>query len=70
MYGIYFLGHNDLRRILTDYGFEGYPFRKDYPLNGFIELRYDEYKQFVVYESIELMQNMRFFDFLNPYIKS
>lgn len=58
-----------MRRILTDYGFNGYPLRKDFPLNGFIEIRYDEDKQYLVYEEIELMQNLRFYDFLNPVLK-
>jgi NADH-quinone oxidoreductase subunit C len=69
MYGIFFSNHYDLRRILTDYGFEGYPFRKDFPLNGYLEIRYDEDKQFLLYEPIELMQNMRFFNFINPFNK-
>jgi NADH-quinone oxidoreductase subunit C len=66
MFGIFFINHTDLRRILTDYGFNGYPLRKDFPLNGFLEIRYDESKQYLVYEEIELMQNLRFYDFLNP----
>jgi NADH/F420H2 dehydrogenase subunit C len=70
MYGIVFSGHPDLRRILTDYGFDGYPFRKDFPLNGYIEIRYDENKQYLIYEPIELMQNMRFYDFVNPFMKN
>ena len=69
MYGIFFFDHKDLRRILTDYGFNGYPFRKDFPLNGFFEIRYDEDKQYLVYEPIELMLNMRFYDFINPFYK-
>lgn len=69
MFGIFFFEHNDLRRILTDYGFNGYPFRKDFPLNGFFEIRYDEDKQYLVYESLELMQNMRFYDFISPFYK-
>ena len=69
MFGIFFFDHKDLRRILTDYGFNGYPFRKDFPLNGFFEIRYDEDKQYLVYEPIELMQNMRFYDFINPFYK-
>ncbi len=69
LFGVFFLNHNDLRRILTDYGFNGYPFRKDFPLNGYFEIRYDENKQYLVYESIELMQNMRFYDFINPFFK-
>jgi NADH-quinone oxidoreductase subunit C len=69
MYGIFFFGHKDLRRILTDYGFEGYPFRKDFPLNGYLEIRYDENKQYLIYEPIELMQNIRYFNFINPLLK-
>lgn len=69
MYGIFFHNHSDLRRILTDYGFSGYPFRKDFPLNGFFEIRYDENKQYLVYEPIELTQTFRFYDFLNPFHK-
>lgn len=67
LFGIFFLNHFDLRRILTDYGFNGYPFRKDFPLNGFFEIRYDENKQYLVYESIELMQGMRYYDFSSPF---
>lgn len=69
LFGIFFLNHTDLRRILTDYGFSGYPFRKDFPLNGFLELRYDENKQYLVYEPVELSQAFRFYDFLNPFKK-
>ena len=69
MYGVFFYNHNDLRRILTDYGFSGYPFRKDFPLNGFFEIRYDENKQYLVYEPVELTQTFRFYDFLNPFHK-
>jgi len=69
LYGIFFFNHIDLRRILTDYGFNGYPLRKDFPLNGFFEIRYDEDKQYLVYEPLELMQNMRFYDFVNPFYK-
>lgn len=63
MYGIYFLNHNDLRRILTDYGFRGFPFRKDFPLTGYIEVRYDDTRGDIVYEPVELAQEMRFFNF-------
>jgi len=69
MFGIFFFKHPDLRRILTDYGFDGYPFRKDFPLNGFFELRYSEPTQYLVYEPIEFMQAIRFYDFLNSFNK-
>lgn len=67
MYGIYFEGHPDLRRILTDYGFEGHPQRKDFPLTGYKELRYDEEQKRVVYEPVKLTQDFRRFDNLSPW---
>ena len=67
MYGIAFDNHPDLRRILTDYGFEGYTLRKDFPLSGFVEVRYDEVRKAVVYEPVNLPQEYRSFDFLNPW---
>lgn len=67
MYGVTFAGNKDLRRILTDYGFEGHPFRKDFPMTGYTELRYSEEEKRVVYEPVELAQDMRTFDFLSPW---
>lgn len=67
LYGVIFAGNLDLRRILTDYGFEGHPFRKDFPLTGYVELRYSEEDQRVVYEPVELPQDLRTFDFLSPW---
>jgi len=67
MYGILFSGHPDLRRILTDYGFDGYPLRKDFPLTGFVEVRYDDSEKRVVYEPVKLAQEFRSFDFMSPW---
>jgi NADH-quinone oxidoreductase subunit C len=67
MYGVVFAGHPDLRRILTDYGFAGHPFRKDFPLTGYVELRYSEAEKRVVYEPVSLAQDFRSFDFMSPW---
>lgn len=67
MYGILFSGHPDLRRLLTDYGFRGYPLRKDFPTTGYVELRYDEAQKRVVYEPVQLVQEYRQFDFMSPW---
>jgi NADH-quinone oxidoreductase subunit C len=67
MYGIYIESHPDLRRILTDYGFEGYPLRKDFPLSGFKEVRYDDSQKRVVFEAVELSQEFRVYNFINPW---
>jgi NADH-quinone oxidoreductase subunit C len=67
LYGVVFDGNDDLRRILTDYGFRGHPFRKDFPLTGYVELRYSEEQKRVVYEPVRLPQDFRSFDFLSPW---
>ncbi|GGZ95376.1 NADH-quinone oxidoreductase subunit C [Novosphingobium arvoryzae] len=67
MFGVIFDGNTDLRRILTDYGFEGHPFRKDFPLTGYVELRYSEEDKRVVYEPVQLAQDLRQFDFMSPW---
>jgi NADH-quinone oxidoreductase subunit C len=67
LYGVLFTGHPDLRRILTDYGFDGHPLRKDFPMTGFVEVRYDDEKKRVVYEPVRLNQEFRNFDFLSPW---
>jgi NADH-quinone oxidoreductase subunit C len=67
LYGIFFSDHPDLRRILTDYGFEGHPLRKDFPLTGYVQVRYDEEQKRVVYEPVKLTQDWRTFDFLSPW---
>jgi NADH-quinone oxidoreductase subunit C len=67
LYGVYFAEHPDLRRILTDYGFDGHPLRKDFPLTGYVEVRYDEEQKRVIYEPVALAQEFRSFDFLSPW---
>jgi NADH-quinone oxidoreductase subunit C len=67
LYGIWFSDHPDLRRILTDYGFEGHPLRKDFPLTGFVEMRWDDVQKRVIYEPVKLTQEFRRFDFLSPW---
>jgi NADH-quinone oxidoreductase subunit C len=67
MFGVFFSDHPDLRRILTDYGFDGHPFRKDFPLTGYVEVRYDDEQKRVVYEPVKLTQEFRRFDFVSPW---
>ena len=67
LYGVIFTGHPDMRRLLTDYGFDGHPLRKDFPLTGFVELRWDDVQKRVVYEPVKLTQEFRRFDFLSPW---
>jgi len=67
LYGVLFSGHPDMRRLLTDYGFEGHPLRKDFPLTGFVEVRYDDQEKRVLYEPVRLNQEFRKFDFLSPW---
>jgi NADH-quinone oxidoreductase subunit C len=67
LYGVLFAGHPDLRRLLTDYGFEGHPLRKDFPLTGFVEVRWDDEQKRVVYDPVRLAQEFRNFDFLSPW---
>jgi len=67
LYGVIFIGHPDMRRLLTDYGFDGHPLRKDFPTTGFVEVRYDDQEKRVVYEPVRLNQEFRKFDFLSPW---
>ena len=67
LYGVIFTGHPDMRRLLTDYGFDGHPLRKDFPLTGFVEVRYDDQEKRVLYEPVRLNQEFRKFDFLSPW---
>jgi len=67
LYGVLFTGHPDLRRLLTDYGFQGHPLRKDFPLTGFVEVRWDDEQKRVVYDKVRLAQEFRYFDFLSPW---
>jgi NADH:ubiquinone oxidoreductase subunit C len=67
LFGIFFIGHNNLRRIITDYSFNGYPLRKDYPLSGYLELRYNEITKSIIYDNIELLQEFRVFNLEIPW---
>jgi NADH-quinone oxidoreductase subunit C len=67
LYGVFFTGHPDMRRLLTDYGFDGHPLRKDFPLTGYVEVRYDDQEKRVVYEPVRLTQEFRKFDFMSPW---
>ena len=67
LYGVFFSDHPDLRRLLTDYGFEGHPLRKDFPLTGYVEVRYDDEQKRVIYEPVKLVQDFRTFDFMSPW---
>ena len=67
LYGVFFKNHSNLKRILTDYGFEGFPLRKDFPLSGFVEMRFNEIEKRVIMESLELCQEYRTFDFISPW---
>lgn len=67
LFGVFFSGHPDLRRLLTDYGFDGHPLRKDFPMTGYVEVRYDDERKRVVYEPVQLAQEFRSFDFLSPW---
>lgn len=69
LFGVFFSGHPDLRRILTDYGFQGFPMRKDFPLTGYLEVRFDDEQKRVLYEPIELAQEFRTFDFVSPWVR-
>jgi len=69
MYGVFFKYHDDLRRILTDYGFKGFPLRKEFPLTGYLQIRFDDTRRMIVYEKVKLSQEFRVFSFINPWVK-